>query len=145
MARVKKVVKSKKVPRKWLWWYRLIQFRRILCWFLVNSGWGNTNWPELLLLKFLPSTYAITAISWPPPQLFSHWPFRKGPYLFNSQAVFEYISVYRILKFLTDLTRWKALLKTTKVMNTSKLIHANNIITCSPNMLLSNGMKVYFT
>ena len=25
------------------------------------------NLPELLLLKFLPPTYTITAISWPPP------------------------------------------------------------------------------
>ena len=36
------------------------------------------NSPQLLLLKFLPSTYAITAISWPPPlisRLFSHWLF----------------------------------------------------------------------
>jgi len=36
------------------------------------------NSPELFLLKFLPSTYTITAISWPPPlisQLFPHWPF----------------------------------------------------------------------
>ena len=52
-----KFVESKGWPRNGWWWYRLmvkflIIFRRILCWSLVKLGWDNTNWPELLLLKF---------------------------------------------------------------------------------------------
>jgi len=73
MTSVKEVVKSKGAAKNWLWWYRLIakifittiQVNFVLI--LVKLGWGNINWTELLLLKFLPSTYTITAISQPPP------------------------------------------------------------------------------
>ena len=50
------------------------------------------NLPELLLIKFLPSTYTITAISWPPPlisQLFHTGHFEQGSTFFYSQAVVE--------------------------------------------------------
>ena len=69
MASVKKVVKSKGAAKKWLWWYRLMVKNLIttiqvnLCCLIPGI---STNWPELLLLKFLPSTYTITVISWPP-------------------------------------------------------------------------------
>jgi len=49
------------------------------------------NSPELLLLKFLPSTYTNTAISWPPPlisQLFHICYFEQGCTVFYSHAVF---------------------------------------------------------
>ena len=88
-----KVVKSKGQPRNGCggigWWQKVWW---ILCWFLVKLGWGNTNWPELLLLKFLPSTYTITAISWPPLRFhnfFHNGHFWTGPPVFYSQAVFE--------------------------------------------------------
>jgi len=37
----------------------------------VKRGEGNTNSPELSLLKFLPLTYH-QAISWPPPWISHH-------------------------------------------------------------------------
>jgi len=43
----------------------------------VKHGEGNTNSPELSLLKFLPLAYH-QVISWPPPwisHLFLQWPF----------------------------------------------------------------------
>ena len=49
--------------------------------FVLIPSEAGMRQPELLLLKFLPSTYTIRAISWPPPlilQLFSHWPFLHG-------------------------------------------------------------------
>jgi len=52
----------------------------------------NINWPELLLLNFLPSTHTITVISWVPPlisQLFHTGHFKQGLTFFYSQAVFE--------------------------------------------------------
>ena len=88
-ACAKKVVKSKGVGKKWLWWYRLmakilITFRWILCWFL---GWGNTNCPELLLLKFchqpIPSQPFLGHPLWF-HNFFSHWPLWTGPHLFYS-------------------------------------------------------------
>jgi len=57
----------------------------MFCWFL---GWGNTNQPELLLLKFFAT---ITAISWPSPlisQLFHTGHFQTEPHLFFTARLF---------------------------------------------------------
>jgi len=68
MASVKKVVKPKGTAKKWLWRSKIlipaIQVNFVL---IPNEAGMSTNWPELLQLKFLPSTYTITAISCPPP------------------------------------------------------------------------------
>ena len=99
MASVKKVVKSKGAAKKWLWWYRLmakilittIQVNFVLI--PMKLGWGNTNWPELLLLNFLPLTYTITAISWSPLYI-SHRPFWSGPHFFYCfEQIFFYTSI----------------------------------------------------
>ena len=87
-----KIVKLKGAARKWLWWYRLMA--KILTAIihvnlvLVKSGWGNMNWPELLLLKFLPSAYAIIAISWPPPLIYNFFHtghFKQGCTFFTAK------------------------------------------------------------
>jgi len=52
---------------------------------------SSTNWPELLLLKFLSSTYTITAISWPPlwfHNFFHTGHFWKGPPFFLNPGCF---------------------------------------------------------
>ena len=74
---VKKVVKSKGVNKKWLWWYISWLYRLILNFNHNNSGQfvlphpsftslrisKNFPWIVLLLLKNLPSIYIITAIA----------------------------------------------------------------------------------
>ena len=45
---------------------------------LIPGVMRQHNLTRIVVIKILPSTYAIPAISWPPPlisQLFSHWPF----------------------------------------------------------------------
>ena len=81
MASVKKVVKSKGAAKKWLWWYRLMAKFLIITievnFLLIPSkaGMRQHKLTRIVVIKILPSTYTITAISWPPPlisQLFSH-------------------------------------------------------------------------
>ena len=70
MGSVTKGVKSKGAAKKWLQWYRLtvkILIRAICVASFQFHHESAQNSPELLLLKFLPSTYIITAISWSPP------------------------------------------------------------------------------
>ena len=55
---MKKVVKSKVVAQKWLWWSdNGKNFNNNISgefWCQFPVGGGNTNLPEMLLLKFLP-------------------------------------------------------------------------------------------
>ena len=52
----KKVLKSKGAAKKW--WYRLMtNFNSNSGESVLILGWGNTNWPELLLLNFCCQLY----------------------------------------------------------------------------------------
>ena len=60
---------------------------------LIPASLGLSE--KLLLLKFSPLAYTITAISWPPPlisQLFHSSQFEQGRIYLYSQAVFECIA-----------------------------------------------------
>jgi len=68
MASVKKVLKSKGAAKKWLQWYRLIKTIQVnLCCLIPASLRISTKFTWIVLIKFLPSTYTIAAISWPSP------------------------------------------------------------------------------
>ena len=76
MTSVKKVVNSKGVAKKWLWWYGK-NFNNNNSGEFFGESWDEATQIDLncCLLKFLPSTYTITAILGCPPlisQLFSH-------------------------------------------------------------------------
>jgi len=76
-----KAVKSKGAAKKWLWWYRsmakiLITTIQVnLCCLIPTSLGISTRFTWIVVIKFLPSAYTITAIFLVPPlisQLFSH-------------------------------------------------------------------------
>ena len=91
MASVKKVVKSKGVAKKWLWWCRLMRK------FLITTNQvnfvlipGETRMRQhkliwIVAIKIFPSTYTITAISWPPPFLFHTGHFKQGRTFFTAR------------------------------------------------------------
>jgi len=86
---VKKDVKSKVAAKKWLDG-KSFNNKNSGCQILVKHGEGNTNSPELLLLKFLSLAYH-QVISWPPPwisNLFSQC-LLGGRTLFYSWAVLD--------------------------------------------------------
>ena len=73
MASVKKAVQSKGAAKKWLRWYRLMAILFIttiqvnLCCFITASLEISTKFTWIIVIKTLPSTYTIKAISCPPP------------------------------------------------------------------------------
>ena len=81
-------MKSKLAAQKWLWWSDngKIFYNNILGGFLCRFpvGGGNTNFPEMLLLKFLPlsdhhSHFWVTTFDF---TTFFMQPFLQGPHLF---------------------------------------------------------------
>ena len=97
-----KSCRIKGAAKKWLWWYRLkakilITIIQVNIELIPVKRQQKLTW--IVVIKFLPSTYTITAISWPPPlilQLFHTGHFKQGCTFFYNQAVFEQIAFTNI-------------------------------------------------